>query len=212
VVVSLVQTGWAVAFSLASIVALLAILLWAVEPDIRPRAARRREVRGAPVQPSPPASWSGPPGHRRVLVVASEPVSAAALTPLLAGHGGDTAVLVVAPALQPTRLDYWFSDSDEPVERARQVQQATVAALLRAQIPSNGHVGARDPLTAIGDALRVFDADQIVLALHTHGPRRYGERHLRAEVEQRFERPTIELEPPYAPAPHARRAGDQLTQ
>jgi hypothetical protein len=212
VLVSLVETGWAVVFAIASIVALLVLLLWAIELDIRPHAARRREVRGAPVRPSPPATWSGPPGHRRLLLVASEPMSAAALTPLVAGHGGDTAVLVVAPALQPTRLDYWTADSDEPIERARQVQQATVAALLRAHIPSNGHVGSRDPVTAIDDALRFFDADAIVLALHTHGQHRYGERHLRAEVEQRFQRPTIELEPQHAPAPHARQGGDPLAQ
>src|SRR3954471_14735306 len=178
VVLSAADTSWAVVFAIASIVALLVILLWAIELDIRPHAARRREVHGAPGRAAPPAAWSGPPGHRRVLLVASEPVSAAALAPLVA----DTAVLVVAPALQPTRLDYWTADSDEPIERARRVQQATGAALLRAHIPSNGHVGSRDPVTAIDDALRVFDADEIVLALHTHGQRRYGERHLRTEV------------------------------
>lgn len=209
---SLVETAWVVVFAIASVVALLVILLWAIELDIRPHAVRRREVRDAPVRTSPPATWSGPPGHRRLLLVASEPMSGAALTPLIAGHGADTAVLVVAPALRPTRFGYLTADSDEPIERARQVQQATVAALLRAHIPSNGHVGSRDPVTAIDDALRFFDADQIVLALHTHGQRRYGERHLRDEVEQRFQRPTIELEPPYAPAAHARQAGDQLTQ
>ena len=210
VLLPLVETAWAVVFAIASIVALLVVVLWAIELDIRPRAARRPEVRGAPVRTSPPATWSGPPGHRRVLLVASEPLSAAALAPLVVGHGADTAVLVVAPALQPTRLDYWTADSDEPIERARQVLQATVAALLRAHIPSNGHVGSRDPVTAIDDALRFFDADEIVLALHTHGQRRYGERHLRAEVEQRFQRPTVELEPQHALAPHARQAGDQL--
>ena len=212
VLLSLVETGWVVVFAVASVVALLVIVLWAIELDIRPHAVRRREVRGAPVRTRPPATWSGPAGHRRVLLVASEPMSAAALTPLVAGHGADTAVLVVAPALQPTRLDYWIADSDEPIQRARQVQQATVAALLRAHIPSSGHVGSRDPVTAIDDALRFFDADQVVLALHTHGKRRYGERHLRAEVEQRFRRPTIELEPPYAPALPARQAGDHFTQ
>jgi hypothetical protein len=212
VLLSVVETGWAVVFAIASIFALLGLVLWAVELDIRPHAPGRREVRDAPVRSSPPATWSGPPGHRRVLLVASEPMSPAALTPLVAGHGADTAVLVVAPALQPTHLDYWIGDSDEPIERARQVQQATVAALLRAHIPSNGHVGSRDPVTAIDDALRFFDAHEIVLALHTHGQRRYGERHLRAEVEQRFQRPTIELEPQRAPAPHARQAGDQLAQ
>ena len=218
VLLPLVETAWAVVFAIASVVGLLVLVLWAIELDIRPHAARRRELRGAPVlgrtgapvRPSPPATWSGPPGHRRVLLVASERVGAAALTPLVAGHGADTAVLVVAPALQPTRLDYWIADSDEPIERARQVQQATVAGLLRAHIPSNGHVGSRDPVTAIEDALRFFDADEIVLALHTHGQRRYGERHLRAEVEQRFQRPTVELEPQHALAPHARQAGDQL--
>src|SRR4051812_33580473 len=109
VLLSLAQTGWAVVFTVASIVALAAIVLWAVELDLRPHAVRRRAARGAPVRPGPPGAWSGPPGHRRVLLVASEPMSAAALAPLLAG--ADTAVLVVAPALQPTRLDYWTADS-----------------------------------------------------------------------------------------------------
>jgi hypothetical protein len=200
VLLSLARTGWAVVFAVVSVVVLLVLVLWAVELDIRPRAARRREVRGAPVRPSTPAAWSGPPGHRRVLLVASEPMSAAALTPLVAA---DTAVLVVAPALQPTRFDYWTGDSDEPIDRARRVEQATVGALRCARIPSNGHVGSRDPVEAIGDALRFFAADEIVLALHTHGRRRYGERHLRAEVERRFRRPTVELEPRHATAPQA---------
>ena len=59
-----------------------------------------------------PPAWSGPPGHRRVLLVASEPMSAAALSPL-ARDGADTAVLVVAPALQRTRWEYWTADSDD---------------------------------------------------------------------------------------------------
>jgi hypothetical protein len=73
VVLALVETGWAVVFAIASIVVLLAVLLWAIELDIRPRAARRGEVLGAPVRPSPPAAWSGPPGHLRVLLVAPSP-------------------------------------------------------------------------------------------------------------------------------------------
>jgi hypothetical protein len=105
VLLSVVETGWAVVFAIASILVLAVIVVWAIELDIRPPAARRRDVGGAPVRPGPPAAWSGPPGHRRVLLVASEPLSAAALTPLIAGHAADTAVLVVAPALQPTRLD-----------------------------------------------------------------------------------------------------------
>ena len=120
-----------------------------------------------------------------MLLVASEAMSAAGLSPIVGGDTADTAVLVVAAALQRTRLEYWAADSDEPIERARRIQQATTGALRRAHVPSSGHVGSRDFIAAIDDALRFFDADEIVLALHTHGRRRYGERHLRAEVEQR---------------------------
>jgi hypothetical protein len=118
-----------------------------------------------------------------------------ALEPIVGSGTADTAVLVVAPALERTRLGYWTSDSDEPTERARRIQEETSGALRRAHVPSSGHVGSRDPMTAIDDALRFFDADEIVLALHTRGRRRYGERHLRAAVERRFNRRTVELEP-----------------
>ena len=198
VLLALADTAWALAFSIFAVVVLFGIVLWAVELDIKPHAPRRRRVQGGPARPGVPTTWSGPPGHRRVLLVASQPVRAAALSPIVTDDGPDTTVLVVAPALQRTRLGYWTSDSDEAIDHARHVQQSTVRALQSAHIQSSGHVGSRDPLAAIDDALRIFDADEIVLALRTHGSRRYGERDLRAEVEQRFRRPAIELEPPDA--------------
>jgi predicted TIM-barrel enzyme len=104
-------------------------------------------------------------------------------------------VLVVAPALHRTRLRYWVSDSDEAIEHARAVEQQTVHMLRREDVPSSGHVGSSDPVKAIEDALRFFDADRIAIAMHTTGKRRYRERELRAEVERRFGRPVITVEP-----------------
>jgi hypothetical protein len=186
VLVALAQAAWAVVLAIASVLVLGGIVLWAIELDLQPYVARRRGDGDGPAHTGVPPAWSGPPGHRRVLLLASEPVSAAALSPTL---GPDTAVLVVAPALRRTRLENWTSDSDEPIKRARRIQEATTEALQRAHIPSGGHVGSRDPMVAIDDALRFFDADEIVLALRTRG------RRLRAEVERRFGRKTIELAP-----------------
>jgi hypothetical protein len=59
---------------------------------------------------------------------------------------------------------------------------------------AQGHVGSGDPLTAIEDALRIFDPDLILLLFHGSAPRRHRERRLRGEVERRFGRPVAELD------------------
>src|SRR4051794_13766014 len=68
VLVALTHTAWAVVFAIASVVALLGIVLGAIELDLQPRPSRRREVPGGPARPGIPPTWSGPPGHRRVLL------------------------------------------------------------------------------------------------------------------------------------------------
>jgi hypothetical protein len=143
----------------------------------------------------PPAAWRGPAARHRLLLVVSEPLDGPRLERLLDGGRDGISVLVVAPALHRNGLRYWVSDSDEAIEHARRVQEATLHALQREQVPSGGHVGSADPVTAIEDALEFFDADRIVLALHTRGRRRYRERDLRAEVERRFRRPVVAVEP-----------------
>jgi hypothetical protein len=146
---------------------------------------------------SVPASWTGPAAHRRVLLVVSEPVDRAQVHAIL---GGDpprsVAVLVVAPALQRSGLRYWVSDTDEGTAHARDVEAATLAELRRDGVPNDGHVGADDPLTAIEDALRFFDADEVVIAMHAAGRRRYREGDLRADVERRFGIPAAAIDPP----------------
>jgi hypothetical protein len=185
---------WAVAFAVLLMLVVLAAVLGELEVEIGgrrvPRAGRGRPRR-AP-RPGVPADWSGPPAAHRLLLVASEPVEDGQLTRLLAGDR--TAVLVVAPALHRTRLRYWVSDSDEAIAHARRIEEETLDELRRRGVPSSGHVGSGDPMAAIEDALRFFDADRIAIALHTTGRRRYRERDLRAEIERRFRRPVVALE------------------
>jgi hypothetical protein len=157
-------------------------------------SVRRRRARA--VTPAVPPAWSGPPADRRVLLVASVPLDESQVAEVLDGDGtSSTAVLVVAPALRRTRLRYWVSDSDKPREHARVVQEATRRALRRENVPSSGHVGSPDPVTAIADALRFFDADRIALVIDAAGPHRCRVRDLSAEVARRFGRPVTALDP-----------------
>jgi hypothetical protein len=138
------------------------------------------------------ASWSGPRAHRRVLLVVSEPVGRAEVEAVLEGEPpGRVGVLVVAPALPKSALRYWVSDIDEGTAHARRVEEATLDELRRDGVPANGHVGSPDPLTAIEDALRLFDADQVVIAM---GRRRYREGDLSAAVERRFGIPATAID------------------
>ena len=142
-----------------------------------------------------PAGWSGPDGHRRVLLVVSEPVDREQVEAILGGEpAGSVGVLVVAPALQRSWLRYWVSDTDEGSARARALEHEALDELRRDGVASDGHVGSADPLTAIEDALRLFDADEIAIAMHTEG-RRYREGDLVAEVERRFGLPAASLDP-----------------
>ena len=188
------KSPWGVAFALLLMVVVLALVFGELEVGTAGGRSHVRQRRRPRLARSAPAEWTGPRAEHRLLLVISDPVDGPRLARLLAGERG-VAVLVVAPALHRTRLRYWVSDSDEAIEHARAVEQQTVHALRREDVPSSGHVGSPDPVGAIEDALRFFDADRIAIAMHTTGKRRYRERDLRAEVERRFGRPVITVEP-----------------
>jgi hypothetical protein len=197
VVVASTESAWALVVAVCVLLLLLAAVLRELESETggRPVPATARDAGGAVAGAASPA-WRGPAAHRRLLLVASEPVSATQLAAILEGEPrGSTAVLVVAPALDRTWLRYWVSDDDEGIEHARTVEAATLDALQRERVSATGHVGSADPITAIDDALRFFDADRIVIAMHSGGERRFRERDLRAEVERRFGVPTYAIDP-----------------
>ena len=77
----------------------------------------------------------------KVLVVASEPISADRLRAAFGGQADDAEVLVVAPALHRTALRFWLSDADEAIRRAQLVQRETVEGLDDAGLDARGDTG-----------------------------------------------------------------------
>ncbi|HEY2651769.1 MAG TPA: hypothetical protein VGI50_07605 [Solirubrobacteraceae bacterium] len=124
----------------------------------------------------------------KVLVIASEPVSAAQLREALPTDTDPehADVMVIAPALQESALRFWLSDADEAIAKADAVRRETVERLGSEGVPATGDAGESDPSEAIQDALQSFTADRIVMFTHGGDDRRYREDVDPAEIEQRF--------------------------
>jgi 2-keto-3-deoxy-galactonokinase len=130
---------------------------------------------------------------KRILVLASEPVSGEALKSAVGGQAAEADVLVVAPALT-SRTRFWTSDSDEAIARADEVQQESVERMDEEGIDAAGDTGESDPLLALQDALQTFEADEIVICTHPGSERNWAEEGLVEEAQQRFSKPVRHLE------------------
>ena len=124
----------------------------------------------------------------KLLVLTTEPVSAeqlrAALPP--GSDPSDAEVMVVAPALHKSALRFWVSDADEAIGKARAVQSETIEQLGDAGISASADTGEGDPLEAVEDALRTFDADRIVIFAHPDNQQLYREDVDDTELRERF--------------------------
>ena len=132
-----------------------------------------------------------PGSARRILVVANETVAGAVLHDAIrarAGEAGHAEVLVVAPALN-SRLRHWISDVDEARRGAEARLQSTIDRLAALGIEARGLVGDADPLQAIGDALNLFAADEIIVATHPEGRSHWLERDLVRRARARYPQP-----------------------
>jgi hypothetical protein len=99
---------------------------------------------------------------RRLLVVATASVPAAALRASLRAHAGEDAeTLVVAPASGISRLD-WLTNAEDDA-RADAAERADEVAEAAPTDDVESRVGDSDPLLAIEDALRTFAADELVV-------------------------------------------------
>jgi hypothetical protein len=116
----------------------------------------------------------------RILVLADEPVDAARVRAALPGESSldDAEVLVVAPALNRSRLAFWMSDSDEAIAEAKETEERSVEALRSEGVRAGGEVGESEPLLALQDALATFGADVILLLS--------GDDELEREAAERF--------------------------
>ena len=102
-------------------------------------------------------------------------------------------VRVVAPTLT-SRLQSWTSDIDAAASSADERVRAIVESIqTTGQRASKGSVGDEDPLQAIADALAVFPADALILAVHSPDTQNRRERRLGERVRARFKLPVIEM-------------------
>ena len=114
---------------------------------------------------------------RRILVIANETADGPALRQELLERArrGPLQVFVVCPALN-SRLRHWLSDEDGARTRAEQRLVASLSALAREGIATDGLVGDADPVVALGDGLRIFPADEVIVSTHPPGRSNWLER------------------------------------
>ena len=102
----------------------------------------------------------------RLLVVAGETIAAPRVLERIRELVGDreASAFVVAPALTSSGVNLAAGDIDDDIERARRRLRESEEALRELGIESQGEVGDSDPSLALEDALRRFEADQVVIA------------------------------------------------
>jgi hypothetical protein len=120
--------------------------------------------------------------RRNVLVISSVERPAAALREAL---GGDVDELrVVVPAVRQSRLQ-WLTNADDDVrERAEDAASAIAGALPAEDAESTA--GDPDPLQATEDALREFEADELVVVTRPDEEASWLEEGRAADIERSF--------------------------
>jgi hypothetical protein len=122
---------------------------------------------------------------RRLLVVANETVA----SDTIGRHiDADTDVLVIAPALN-TRLRFWSGDDRRARHHAEERLASSLHSLDVAGIEAEGFVADADPLLAIEDALKLFDADRIVISTSLDGRSNWLARGIVERARDRFAAP-----------------------
>jgi hypothetical protein len=131
----------------------------------------------------------------KVLVIASERISADRLRAARGGAIDDAEIMVVAPALHRSALRFWLSDADEAIQRAELVQRETVEGLDDAGLDAHGDTGESDPVKAVEDVLVTFPAERIVLFTRPVSERRRHDEGIDADaLQQRFGLPVERAE------------------
>jgi hypothetical protein len=130
----------------------------------------------------------------RILVVANETCPGAELhrAILQLAGGKPSEVLVIAPAVNGW-LQTWATDVDSAIEAAHQRVDEAVKALRDEGLQATGDVGDGNPVVAIEDALRIFEAEAIVVSTHPPGRSRWLSRDLVGKVQKRFDLPVTHV-------------------
>jgi GABA permease len=127
----------------------------------------------------------------RILVIANETVESELLAHAIRAKEASQ-VLIVAPALNG-RVRHWTSDDDAAHATADERLRRSLDRLAASGITANGMVGDADPLQAAADALRVFPAEELVVATHPEGRSNWLARGVVERARQRFGLPVVHL-------------------
>ena len=122
---------------------------------------------------------------RRLLVVVNTEIPEGVLRALVHDRAGEDAeLLVVAPASEISRLGFLTNAEDDARAEAGSLADRTAIAAPTEDVEAR--VGDADPLTAIADALRTFDADEILIVAHTDDEAGWLEKGSDTEAQSRF--------------------------
>lgn len=140
------------------------------------------------------------PNAHRILVVANRTCPCPELHQELQAradtHDG-TEVMIVAPALNSSKLAHWVSDSDEAVQDAELRLAGTVESLRHRGVEASGQVGDADPFHALQDTLQSFEADEVIISTHPPGRSHWLEEDLPARTREAFAGPVAHLTSAY---------------
>jgi hypothetical protein len=128
---------------------------------------------------------------RRLLIVITE-VADGALRDLVRSRAGDDAeMLVVAPASEISRLDWLTNADDDARDEAASLAEKTAEATPAENVEA--HVSDSDPLKAIEDALRTFQADEIIVVTRPDDQAGWLEEGTGETAQSRFRLPVIRV-------------------
>lgn len=153
-----------------------------------------------PTMDVPAAGDSPGDGIHRVLVVADERFRGDDFLAELRSHMkspvAEVEVFVVTPALAESGLHHEMADFDGPIRDAGHRLDAILQELKANGIRAIGHVGDGDPVTAVGDGLREFPADELIVVSHPDSQRAYAEKDLWERLKLDFRLPISDIEVP----------------
>jgi hypothetical protein len=132
--------------------------------------------------------------EKKLLVVATAPVSAGRLKEAVRSHSGvDAEIRIVAPASDVSPLQWLANDEDSAREEAAQVADNAQRAVRPEAARTESEVGDTDPVQAIEDALRTFPADEVLVVTRRNDEPGWLEQDFAEEARERFGVPVTRL-------------------
>ena len=131
---------------------------------------------------------------RRLLVVTTAAVEPSLLRERVQSHTGEGSaeIKIVAPAADVSPLQWLASDEDSARGEAEQIAEQSAAAV-GGEGRVETEVGDTDPVQAIEDALRTFEADEVIVITREGDEASWLEQDAGAEAKSRFGVPVTHL-------------------